>query len=67
MEAETDALAQKMIRHAVARWISIEKVFAIIVEQFDNIKGYILEKVPSKKDFKSSVAPTERCQRINNV
>ena len=60
---------QKMIRHATTRWVSIVKVLVRILEQFDNLKVYFLEKLPQQEDFNRSkgLGKSERYMRIKKA
>ena len=69
LEKETELHAQKMIRHVVTRWISIQIVLVRILEQFKNIETYFLTTLPSQKGFnyKSGVGNSERYKNIKVV
>ena len=55
-----------MEKHCTSRWISLDKVLVKLIEQFDNLKEYFLNTLPTLPGFneKRGIAFTARYKRI---
>ena len=53
VEEITEVTAQFMLRHCQTRWVSIDKVLLIIIEQFGNLYEYFVNTVPKQANFKT--------------
>lgn len=51
-------------KHSSTRWVTLKKVCVRLLDQFENLKRYFLEFLPTTATFKQSVKETERYKRI---
>ena len=60
----TDITTQFVLKHCQTRWLSLDKVLLRIIEQFENLKEYFLNKLPTLSGFNGSngINKTERYQ-----
>ena len=54
------------MKHIQTRWLSLDRVLVRILEQYQNLKCYFLERLPELPGFKgkNGIRETERYQRI---
>ena len=62
VEKFTEVYGQHMLRHVSTRWISLQDVLVRVIEQFTNLREYLLKFLPIQKCFngKSGIAASER-------
>lgn len=64
MELETGIDAENMLRHSRTQWLSIGRSAQRIVNQWENIRKYFLEYLPSQKTEYARIQKTERFKSI---
>lgn len=67
MELITEIEAEYMLRHVSSRWLSLKKVKNRILDQWQNLREYFLQFLPSQKHFSKDVETTDRYQRIRKI
>ena len=60
----TDVAAWCMLRFVSSRWLSMKPALLRILDQWENLKAYFLDYLPSQKEFRRTVQSTERYKRI---
>ena len=62
----TGVLTQHLEKHCSSRWISLDKVFVKLIEQFPNLVEYFLKTIPQLPGFngKHGISSTARYIRI---
>ena len=66
-ESITEVTARFMLRHVRTRWLSLEKVLILIIEQWPNLKHFFLVTMVEDKQFKTTISKSEQYQRIVKV
>ena len=69
VQEETENLTRMMSRHVVTRWISIQNVLIKLLDQYQNLKTYFLQTLPSEKGFnyKNGVGNSDRYKSIKKA
>ena len=69
MSELTDVTTHYVIKYCQTCWLSLGKVLVRTIEQYQNLKEYILKTLPMLSGFKGKnvVSQTERYQIIKNV
>ena len=69
VQEETENLTRMMSRHVLTRWISIQNVLIKLLDQFQNLKTYFLQTLPSEKGFnyKNGVGNSDRYKSIKKA
>ena len=69
ISAFTEVTSHFVLKHCQTRWLSLDRVLVQIVEQFENLKEFLLVKLPTIPGFKgkNGIRDSERCQRIKKV
>lgn len=67
-EELTGVVSKHLEKHCATRWISLERVLVKLNEQWENLKEYFLNKLPTLPEFKgkNGVGATSRYTRIKN-
>lgn len=63
-ELLTEIESRFVLRHVPSRWLSLKKVLQRIIDQWDNLKEYFLNFLPTTTGFKRHVETTQRYQSI---
>ena len=64
MEDFTETTSHFVQKHSTTRWVTMKKVCAGLLQQFDNLKHYFITFLPTTPTFKNLVEGTERYNRI---
>ena len=60
----TEVAAAYTVKHSSTRWLSLKFVCIRILEQWDNLKQYLLVFLPKQKNFVREIKETARYKRI---
>lgn len=60
----TDTLSHFLQKHSSTRWVTLKKVCCRLLEQFENLKKYFIDFLPTTSTFKKTVKETARYKRI---
>ena len=60
----TNVTSYFLQKHSSTRWVTLRKVCARLLDQFENLKRYFLEFIPTTTSFKQSVKKTDQYKRI---
>ena len=59
-----EVATQYAMQHTETRWLTMKYVAVRVLQQWKNFNEYFLKFLPRKSNFKSTVANTDRYQRI---
>ena len=60
----TEITSHFIQRHSTTRWVTMKKVCAGLLEQFENLRHYFITFLPTTTTFKNTVKETDRYKRI---
>ena len=60
----TDIVAEYALKHSTTRLVTLQKVLARLIEQYDNLKEYFLTFLPTTASFKANVKKSKQYEKI---
>ena len=63
----TDIVAEYALKHSTTRWVTLRRVLVRLIEQYKNLKQFLLVFLPSASTFNSTIQGTARYPRRKNV